>query len=82
MSVKAFLSQILNLMDVSYRKLFAKNVRKNRKKLSLTQEGLAEKADMHWTFISGVERCKYNVSLETIVRLAKALGCPPHQLLK
>jgi len=82
MSVKAFFSQVLSLMDSTYRKIFAKNVRKNRLKLALTQEGLAEKAEMHWTFISGVERCKYNVSLQTIVRLAKALGCLPHQLLK
>jgi transcriptional regulator with XRE-family HTH domain len=69
-------------MDNAYRKIVAKNVRRFRLKLGLTQEGLAEKADMHWTFISGVERCKYNISLNSIVRLAKALGRLPHELLK
>jgi len=69
-------------MDNVYRKIVAKNVRRFRLKLGLTQEGLAEKADMHWTFISGVERCKYNISLNSIVRLAKALGRLPHELLK
>ena len=69
-------------MDNAYRKIVAKNVRRFRLKLALTQEGLAEKADMHWTFISGVERCKYNISLNSIVRLAKALGRLPHELLK
>ena len=69
-------------MDNAYRKIVAKNVRRFRLKLDLTQEGLAEKADMHWTFISGVERCKYNISLNSIVRLAKALGRLPHELLK
>jgi len=69
-------------MDNAYRKIVAKNVRRFRLKLGLSQEGLAEKADMHWTFISGVERCKYNISLNSIVRLAKALGHLPHELLK
>jgi len=69
-------------MDNVYRKIVAKNVRRFRLKLGLSQEGLAEKADMHWTFISGVERCKYNISLNSIVRLAKALGRLPHELLK
>lgn len=69
-------------MDDAYRKIVAKNVRKFRQALDLSQEALAEKADMHWTFISGVERCKYNISLDSIVRLAKALGRAPHELLK
>lgn len=82
MSVKRFFRQILRWMDSTYRKIVAKNVRNFRKKLGLTQEGLAEKADMHWTFISGVERCKYNISLDSMARLAKALGRLPYELLK
>ena len=82
MSVKTIFLQILFWMDGTYRKVVAENVRRFRKKLGLTQEGLAEKADMHWTFISGVERCKYNISLDSMVRLAKALGRSPHELLK
>ena len=82
MSVKTIFRQILHWMDDTYRKVVAKNVRKFRQKLGLTQEGLAEKADLHWTYISGVERCKYNISLNNIVRLAKALGRAPHELLK
>ncbi|MEQ1906898.1 MAG: helix-turn-helix transcriptional regulator [Pirellulaceae bacterium] len=69
-------------MDDAYRKIVAKNVRKFRLKLDLSQESLAEKAEMHWTFISGVERCKYNISLNSMVRLAKALGRAPYELLK
>ena len=69
-------------MDNAYRKIVAKNVRAFRHKQGLSQEALAEKADMHWTFISGVERCKYNISLNSIVRLAKALGRAPYELLK
>lgn len=69
-------------MESAYRKIVAENVRKFRQKLGMTQEALAEKADMHWTFISGIERCKYNISLDSIVRLAKALDRAPYELLK
>jgi predicted transcriptional regulator len=82
MSVKTIFRQIDLWMDSAYRKVVAKNVCKFRRKLGLTQEGLAERAEMHWTYISGVERCKYNISLNSIVRLAKALGRAPHELLK
>jgi len=82
MSVKTIFRQILFWMDSAYRKVVAENVFKFRQKLGLTQEGLAEKAEMHWTYISGVERCKYNISLDSIVRIAKALGRAPHELLK
>ena len=47
MSVKTIFHQILRRMDGTYRKIVAKNVRRFRQKLDLTQEGLAEKADMH-----------------------------------
>ena len=82
MFVKFIFRQIVRWMDKQYRKVVAKNVRKFRQKLGLTQERLAEKAEMHWTYVSGIERCKYNISLESIVRLAQALGRPPHELLK
>jgi transcriptional regulator with XRE-family HTH domain len=65
-----------------HRKVLGQNVRKFRQKLGFSQEALAERADMHWTFISGVERGKYNISLESLVRLAKALGRKPYELLK
>lgn len=69
-------------MADTQRKVLGQNVRKFRQKLRLSQEALAERADMHWTFISGVERAKYNVSLDTLVRLAKALDRKPYELLK
>jgi transcriptional regulator with XRE-family HTH domain len=69
-------------MDHAYRKRVAKNVRSYREKLALSQESLAERADMHWTFISGVERSRYNLSLDSLVRIAKALGREPYELLK
>ena len=69
-------------MDSAYRKRVARNVRAHRERLDLSQESLAERAEMHWTFISGVERAKYNLSLDSLVRIARALGIEPHELLK
>lgn len=69
-------------MPNNYRKRVARNLRTFRQQLALSQEALAERADLHWTFISGVERSKYNVSLESLVRIAKALGREPSELLK
>ncbi|HUK82194.1 MAG TPA: helix-turn-helix transcriptional regulator [Verrucomicrobiae bacterium] len=69
-------------MADAYCKALGENVRKFRQKLGLSQEGLTERADMHWTFISGVERGKHDISLDSLVRLAKALGRKPYELIK
>lgn len=57
------------------------NVRKYREKLGLSQEELAFKADMHRTYISGVERGVRNPTLVILDRLAKALKVKPHELI-
>lgn len=52
---------------------FANAVRTHRKRLGITQEILAERADLHRTYISDVERGARNLSLESIGKLARAL---------
>jgi transcriptional regulator with XRE-family HTH domain len=69
-------------MSQVFRRTVGQNVRAFRLKLKLTQEQLAEKAGLHWTYISGVERGRYNVSLDTLETLASALGRKPFELLK
>ena len=39
-----------------------------------TQEQLAQRADLHWTHISGIERAQYNLKLSTLTRVARGLG--------
>jgi transcriptional regulator with XRE-family HTH domain len=53
---------------------FGHNVRKLRTSKGLSQEALAEKADLDPTYISGVERGVRNPSILSVVRIAKALG--------
>jgi CheY-like chemotaxis protein len=52
---------------------FGKAVRQQRSELGLSQEELAERAGLHRTYISDVERGTRNVSLECIRKLATAL---------
>lgn len=55
------------------KKCFGASVRFWRNRLGISQETLAERSDMHRTYICDVERGARNVSLETIERLAHAL---------
>jgi transcriptional regulator with XRE-family HTH domain len=48
----------------------------------VSQEELAERAGLHRTYISSVERAQRNISLENIFHLAKALAASPEELLK
>ena len=54
-------------------KKFGSNVRSRRDALDLSQEQLAERADLDRTYISGVERGVRNLSLLSAVRVAKGL---------
>ncbi len=53
-----------------------------RKLRGLTQEQLAEKADLSLNFIGIIEIGRSTPSLKSLNRIAKALGAPLHALLK
>lgn len=54
-------------------KQFGEWVRDIRKVQGLSQEELAEKADLHYTYIGGVERGERNLSLKSVEKIASAL---------
>jgi transcriptional regulator with XRE-family HTH domain len=60
---------------------FAASVRKLRSGLGISQEELAERADLHRTCIAGIERGARNPTLLTIKKLAKGLGVSAADLL-
>lgn len=62
-------------------KTFGLRVRKFREALGWSQDQLAEQADLHRTYISGLERGERNVSVLNILRLARALKTTPGKLL-
>jgi transcriptional regulator with XRE-family HTH domain len=61
---------------------FGRRVRELRKRKALSQEALALEAGLDRSYVGGVERGERNISLENIVRLAKALNVRPTELLK
>jgi transcriptional regulator with XRE-family HTH domain len=61
---------------------FARNLKRERQRARLSQEALADLAALHRTQISLLERAVREPRLTTIVRLARALGITPADLLK
>ncbi len=59
---------------------FGLNVLRRREAKGLSQEKLAEKADLDRTYISGIERGVRNPGLISIARVAKALGVTVSEL--
>lgn len=67
-------------MDI--RERFGKRLKALREARGWSQEELADRASMHRTYISAVERAVRNPTLTVIERIAKALKVPITELLK
>ena len=63
------------------RRLLAANLLRIREDLGLSQERFAEKLGFHRTYISSVERCQRNVSIDNLDKIAKALRLRAADLL-
>ena len=70
------------IVSVEPTQRFAANLRSAREAASLSQEALADAANMHRTEISLLERSGREPRLMTIVRLARALDRQPATLLE
>jgi len=66
----------------SARQTFARNLREARKVRGISQEKLAELADLHRTYIGSVERGERNISIDNMERLAHALKVTIQALLE
>jgi transcriptional regulator with XRE-family HTH domain len=62
--------------------VFGKRLRELRLKRKLSQEKLAEIAELHRNYVGLMERGESNVSLLTLVALARALGVRPAKLIE
>lgn len=60
---------------------FGKHLRMLRQKKNLTQEELADRAGLHFTYIGQIERGLRNPSLVNLQKLAKALKISSGELL-
>jgi transcriptional regulator with XRE-family HTH domain len=71
---------VAKIPDVQVR--FGKRLREVREGAGVSQEKLAERAGLHRTYVSSVERGLKNVSLVNIERLAQALGVEMADLVR
>lgn len=64
------------------RQVVAKNIRRERARANLSQEGLAHKAEVHRTYIGAVERGEKNISIDSLEKIASALNIDPKRLME
>jgi transcriptional regulator with XRE-family HTH domain len=62
-------------------KAFGHNVRYWRKQHGLSQEELAHLAQLHPTYVSGIETGRRNPTLRIVARIAEALRVNPEDLV-
>jgi transcriptional regulator with XRE-family HTH domain len=63
------------------RATFAENVQRRRHRLGWSQEKLAFEAGLNRVYVNRLEALKRNVTLDSVERLAHALGVDPIELL-
>ena len=56
-------------------------VRVRRRTLGLSQEEFAEKVDCHRNFVGRIERGEQNPTVDTLVRIARALKCKVRDII-
>lgn len=61
---------------------FGQRVRAVRESLGLSQEALAERSTLHWSYLGQVERGQANLTLRNILKIAEALGVDPGELVR
>jgi transcriptional regulator with XRE-family HTH domain len=69
-------------MKMTMELALGREIKKAREVLQKSQEALAFEAGIHRTYVSLIERGKKSPTLAVIVRLAKALGIKPSELLR
>jgi transcriptional regulator with XRE-family HTH domain len=72
---------VINVRDGKLLKRFGKHLRTTRKDASITQEELANGADIPLSQIGRIERGEINATLSTLNALAAALKIPLHKLM-
>jgi transcriptional regulator with XRE-family HTH domain len=68
--------------DPDPRVVFGRRVRQFRLERQLSQEKLAELANLHRNYVGGIERGERNVGLVNIVKLAHGLNVRPARLIE
>jgi transcriptional regulator with XRE-family HTH domain len=63
-------------------KILGDAIRQHRTQAGLSQEKLAEKADLHPVYIGKIERGEQWISLHALLRISKAIGVKASDLIR
>lgn len=66
----------------SLRQILANNIKTLRAQENISQEDFAALCDLHRTYISDIERCNRNISIDNIEKIAAAFHITASELLK
>ncbi len=66
---------------MSLNEIFARNLRKRRAQMKITQEELAERARLTRNYIGNLERGEKSPTLDALEAIAEALGLTPSELI-
>ena len=75
------MAESIDARQAEVRWRIANNIKLLRGKHGMSQEALADRAGLHRTQISAIERGKSNVMVDTLVALATVLGIDAIELL-
>lgn len=65
-----------------HQQIIGETIRRFRKRAELSQEKLAEKADLHPVYVGELERGEETASVAALIRIAKALGIRVRDLVE
>jgi transcriptional regulator with XRE-family HTH domain len=66
----------------NHRKTLGETIRSYRKVMGMSQERLAEKADLHHNYIGELERGEKAATIDSLLKIAKALKVKVRDLVK
>lgn len=61
--------------------MLAQNIKRLRLERGLSQEALADAAELHRNYLGGIERGERNVAIDNIGKIAAALGVSAAELV-
>jgi DNA-binding XRE family transcriptional regulator len=77
-----FLVRLQTVKRLPHRHILGESIRAHRKKARMSQEALAECSDLTAKYLGEVERGVVNISIDALVRIARALGLRADELIR
>jgi len=71
----------VNERDQEALAVVGRRIAERRHKAGLSQEALAERTGLHRTYIGSVERGGRNLTITSLLVVARGVGCKPSELL-